>query len=188
MTPSGSSGIVESMQIRIRDGIRGDADAIAAAHIASWRAAYTHIFPPSVFDSPDFDQSRIEMWRTWTHSPTPDRRLIVATADERVVGFAYTGRCDDPGRHRETECGELFGFYAHPDVWGTDVATLMMDSALSSLRQLGVDRAIVWTLTDAHRARTFYEKSGWSLTGSTATWAWYPDSPAAGVQLGHPLD
>ena len=32
------------MQIRIRDGIRSDAEPIAAAHIASGRAAYTHIF------------------------------------------------------------------------------------------------------------------------------------------------
>jgi len=176
------------MQIRILDAIRGDADAIAAAHIASWRAAYTHIFPASVFGSPDFDQSRIEMWRSWSHSSTPDRRLIVATADERVVGFAHTGLCDAPAPHREPECGELFGFYAHPEVWGTNVATLMMDSALSSLRQLGVGRAIVWTLTEAHRARAFYEKSGWSLTGSTNTWSRYPDSPVPEVELMHPLN
>ena len=176
------------MQIRIRDGIRGDADAIAAAHIASWRAGYTHIFPPSIFDSPDFDRSRIEMWRSWTYSPTPGRRLIVAIVDERVVGYAHTGRSHKPGLHRESACGELFGFYAHPDVWGTDVATLMMDSALSSLRQLGVDRAIVWTLADAHRARAFYEKSGWSLTGSTDTWARFPESPVAEVELMHPLN
>ncbi len=176
------------MHIRIRDGIRSDADAIAAAHIASWRAAYAHIFPPSIFDSPDFDQSRIQMWRSWTHSPTPDRRLIVATADERVVGFVHTGRSDRPGLHRGSECGELFGFYAHPDVWGTQVATLMMNSALSSLSQLGVDRAIVWTLTDAHRARAFYEKSGWSLTGSTGLCALYPNSAATEVELMHPLN
>lgn len=175
------------MQVRIRDAVRDDADSIAAAHIASWRAAYTHIFPPSIFDSPDFDRSRIEMWRRWTHSPTPDRRLIVATKDERVVGFAHTGRRDDPAHDHEPACGELFGFYAHPDVWGTGVAKLMMDSSLSSLRDLGVDHAVVWTLADAHRARAFYEKSGWSVTGSTDTWARYPDHPVEEVELKHSL-
>lgn len=175
------------MQIRIRDAVRGDADAISAAHIASWRAAYAHIFPPSVFDAPEFDRSRMEMWRRWTHSPTPDRRLIVATADGRVVGFAHTGHGGQLEGKQEPGCGELFGFYAHPDVWGTDVAKLMMHSALASLRALGIERAVVWTFAEADRARAFYEKSGWSSTGATDTWALYPDNPAVQVELEHPL-
>lgn len=175
------------VQVRIRDAVAGDADAIAAAHIASWRAAYTHIFPASVFDSPDFDRSRIEMWRNWSRSSTPDRRLIVATADDRVVGFAHTGRRDEPHGVHDPDRGELLGFYAHPDVWGTGVATAMMDAALSSLRDDGVARAIVWTLADAHRARAFYEKSGWTLTGNTGTWARYPDHPVDEVEFAQPL-
>lgn len=123
------------------------------------------------------------MWRRWSHSSTPDRRLVVATADERVVGFAHTGLRDDPAHEQEPTCGELFRFYAHPDVWGTGVATLMMDSAISSLRDLGVDDAVVWTLADAHRARAFYQKCGWSLTGASDTWARYPDHPTAAVEL-----
>jgi len=175
------------MQIRIRDAVHRDADEIAAAHIASWRAAYTHIFPSSIFDSPDFDRSRIEMWQRWTHSPTADRRLVVAVGNDRVVGFAHTGLRDDPGRDEDPACGELFGFYAHPDVWGTDAAKLLMNSALSSLGDLGVDRAVVWTFAEASRARAFYEKSGWSSTGSIDTWARHPDHPVEAVELMHPL-
>lgn len=127
------------------------------------------------------------MWRSWSHSPTPDRRLVVAVADERVVGFAHTGISEEVGDDQDPGCGELFGFYAHPDVWGTDVAEMMMDSALSSLRDLGISRAVVWALADAHRARAFYEKSGWSLTGNSDTWAGYPDHPVADVELVHSL-
>ena len=124
---------------------------------------------------------------TTTESGEDYRQLIVATADERVVGFAHTGHSDEPAHEQRPTCGELFGFYAHPDVWGTGVAKLMMDSALSSLRDLGVDHAVVWTLADAHRARAFYEKSGWCLTGSSDTWTRYPDHPAAEVELKHSL-
>ncbi len=180
---AGSDDIVGLMHVRVRDAVRSDADAIAAAHIASWRAAYTHIFPASIFDSPDFDRSRVELWRRWSHSPTADRRLVVATVDHRVVGFAHTGCRDESDETDRTRCGELLGFYAHPDVWGTDVAPLMMESAISSLRDLDVCRAVVWTLADADRARRFYEKSGWSPTGETDTWARYPDHPVAEVQL-----
>lgn len=176
------------MQLHIRDAVRRDADEIAATHIASWRAAYTHIFPSSIFDAPDFDRSRIEMWRDWTHSPTADRRLVVAVGDDRVVGFAHTGLRDDSGSDEGRRCGELFGFYAHPDVWGTGVARSMMNAALHSLGHLGVDRAVVWTFGEAGRARAFYEKAGWSLTGATDTWARYPDHPVEAVELMHPLD
>jgi len=83
------------MAVLVRNAVLEDADAIADAHIASWRSAYRHIFPDSVFAAHDFDSSRREMWRAWTHSQTPDRRLQVVVSDGRVLGFAHTGDSDD---------------------------------------------------------------------------------------------
>lgn len=173
--------------VGVRDAIRADADDIAATHIASWRVGYTHIFPRSVFDDPDFDRSRVAIWRSWTHSPTADRRLVVGTLDGRIRGLAHTGLVDDSADDADAGCGELFGFYAHPEVWGTAVAPRMMDSALESLASLGVPRAVVWTFARADRARAFYEKSGWSLTDRTDVWDRYPDHPVDAVQLAQAL-
>lgn len=91
-----------------------------------------HIFPASIFESPDFDRSRIEIWRRWTHSPTADRRLVVATADRSVVWFEHTGFCNEPDGGGATGRGELHGFYAHPDAWGTGAAPLLMASIVPS--------------------------------------------------------
>lgn len=180
--------IVGRMEIRIREAVRDNADAIAAAHIAAWRAGYTHIFSSVVFDAPDFDRSRIEMWHRWSHSPTADRRLIVATADGRVVGFAHTGHSEELDRDEQPLGAELLGFYAHPDVWGTPVATLMMDAAVARMNTLGHDRAVLWTLAEADRACAFYSRAGWTLAGRTDIWTHYPNSPVAAVEFELKLD
>ncbi len=170
--------------MRVRDAVRPDADAIAAAHIAAWRAGYRHIFPASIFDDPDFDRSRIEMWRRWSHSPTPDRRLFVADDGSRVVGFALSGHADEDG----VDAGEVLGFYVHPDAWGSSAATLLMDAALEHLRSLGHDRVVVWTLADAHRARAFYSKAGVAPTGRTDTWRRYPEHPVEDLEYARDLE
>lgn len=166
------------MAILIRDADRSDADAIAQVHIASWRSAYRHIFPPTVFDDPDFDRSRIAMWRSWSHSPTPDRRLVVAVDKGLVVGFAHSGHTDGDG----VVAGEIFGFYTHPDSWGSGAASALMTCSLDHLRLLGHSRAVLWTLGEAHRARAFYEKSGFVPSGRTDLWTRYPDHPVDDVE------
>lgn len=125
------------------------------------------------------------MWRRWTHSPTADRRLLVADADGTVVGFAHSGHTDD--RDAAESCGELLGFYSHPDVWGSGVAAALMDATLDHLRSLGHRRAVVWTLADAARARRFYDTTGWTPTGRTDTWTRYPDHPVAEVEYEHEM-
>ena len=175
------------MPIHVRDATREDADGIADAHIASWRAAYGHIFPDSIFEAPDFDRSRRTRWRAWMHSEIPDRRLMVATIDDLVVGFALTGDSDDEAslnaRDPSERFGQLFGFYLHPDAWGSGAAGFLMDASIEHLAQLGHDRAVVWTLGDAARARRFYKKSGWTETGRTDMWSHYPDHPVEEVEL-----
>jgi RimJ/RimL family protein N-acetyltransferase len=76
------------------------------------------------------------------------------------VGYSHFGANSE----NEAE-GEVFGFYAHPRVWGTGVSSAMMDVSLARLRSLSLHRVVLWTLVGAGRARAFYEKSGFTLTG-----------------------
>lgn len=179
------------MTMVVRHAVREDADAIADAHVASWRAAYRHIFPASILDDADFDRERRELWRGWTHSPTPDCRLQVIVDDDRVVGFAYTGDSDDEAgvaaKEQGDRFGELFGFYLHPDAWGSGAAQLLMDAALEHLAEIGLHRAVLWTFSDAPQARRFYTKSGWVETGETDIFTRYPDHPVPELQYVHEL-
>ena len=132
----------------------------------------------ALFDADDFDSSRRNMWRSWTHSLTPNRRMQVAEVGGRLVGFAHTGDSDDQACVSATDpldrFGELFGFYVHPDAWGSGAATALMDAALQHLVDLGHRRAVVWTLSDAAGPAASTSKSGWVETGRVDIWARYP--------------
>lgn len=173
------------MEITVRLGRVSDADAICDAHVAAWRAGYAHVFPESILHGPTFDSDRRTRWRAWTHSQTSDQRLIVGLVDGAVVGFAHTGNGADESATLSdgaSVVGELYGFYVHPDAWGSGVAIAMMTDAVDHLASLGQARAVLWTLQDAHRARAFYEKSGWTPSGRTDTLTMYPDHPVPEVE------
>jgi GNAT superfamily N-acetyltransferase len=153
------------VQTQIRAAHRSDADAITDVQVASWRAGYAHVFPESYLYADDFDATRRQYWTAWRFAP--GQRVAVAERDGRIVGFASYG----PERERArgfTGRGEVWAFYLHPDVWGTGVASELFDHVELRLRAEGFADAVLWVLEDNPRARAFYEKHGWELSGLTA--------------------
>ena len=150
----------------IRAAVRDDADAIADVHIASWRAGYGHVIPESVLYADDFEPRRRAIWAEWRFGPA--QRVVVSVDEtDRVTGFATYGPERDRARGN-TGRGELYAFYVHPDAWGSGVAGELMTHVDERLRAEGFAEAVLWVLDDNPRARTFYERHGWSPTGVAA--------------------
>lgn len=173
------------MTFTIRAAERTDADGITDVQVASWRAGYAHVFPESVLYGDDFDRSRRESWNRWRFSP--GHRLAVAVESapdgdgERIVGFASYG----PERERAdgfTGRAELYAFYLHPDVWGTGVASDLLEHTEQRFRAEGFGTAVLWVLDDNPRARRFYERHGWEPTGAAAAYDAYCDAEAPEVE------
>lgn len=183
--------VIPPARCSVRRARRDDADAIAAAHVAGWRGGYRGIFPDDYLDGEAFATERRDMWRSWgwtEHLPTAE--LFVGVIDEVVVGFAHAGPV------RETDLGpgvgEVYGFYADPAAWGTGLADMMMAAAVGHLVEGGFERAVLWVLRDNPRARRFYERAGWTLTGRTDEWPGpqlpsYTAPPVAEVEYGRRL-
>ncbi len=168
--------------VAVRPAVIDDADAICDVHVASWRVGYRHIYPDELLDADDFESSRRDMWHSWEHSPTRDRRLAVAELHGAVVGFALSGDTDDPDGGDHEGLGELLSLYVHPDAWGSPAATALMHDALHHMRGLDHQHAVLWTLTASGRARSFYERSGWRPTGRSDTWDRYPTHPVDEIE------
>jgi GNAT superfamily N-acetyltransferase len=184
--------------IEVREARRDDADACARAHIAGWRVGYRGIIPDDHLDAPTFASERLDRWRGWTWQARGGaQQLFVGVRDELVVGFGHCGPeravpdCDQagsapgngpllPGSDR---FGEIYGFYVHPDAWGSGVASAMMARCSEWMRDIGFLRATLWVLRDNPRARRFYEKVGWELTGRETPWL----GPHAAVPLPAPV-
>lgn len=163
------------MAVQVRFAQPDDADAIAAAHIEGWRSGYRHVFPTEFLDAPEFASSRLERWRGWTWNEFVDSQLFVVLLRDRVVGFGHVGPervepvCDQSGTDINPPTtlarGEIYGFYLHPDAWGSGAASALIARCHEYLRDEGFAEAVLWVLRDNPRARVFYEKSGWWATG-----------------------
>ena len=135
----------------IRPATPADAEAVARVQLASWRAAYAHLFSAGQFDQYPLDR-RADFWRRY--------RPLVAEIDGEVVGFASVGSADDKDAD-----GELFAIYVRPEQWGSGVGRALIQAAEERLRELGHASAVLWVYDDNPRARRFYEAAGWRTDG-----------------------
>ena len=127
----------------IRAGTPADAEAVARVQIASWQAAYKHLFSQEQLEGIPLAE-RTDFWARFPP--------IVADA-EGVVGFVAVGN------------GELYAIYVHPDHWGTGVGRALMREGENRLRELGYASAFLWVFEKNPQARRFYEAAGWSTDG-----------------------
>jgi GNAT superfamily N-acetyltransferase len=137
-----------------------DAAALAEVHVRTWQAAYEHVFGAERLATLDLEQRR-SRWESLLGAPRLHQRSFVAEdEDGRVVGFATTGASRDVDGE-----GELYAIYALPESWGGGAGPALMHAALESLRDEGFTTAILWVLEDNPRARSFYEREGWTVDG-----------------------
>ncbi|TDB74622.1 GNAT family N-acetyltransferase [Micromonospora sp. KC723] len=148
------------MTVTLRPAVVGDLMLVGALHQRSRVAAYSSILPPAALAEPSeaaMGSYWVERW-AWEHD---DHRMMVAERDGRLVGFSYLGP-DDEG---DPATGLLNAIHLDPDERGRGTGRKLMVDALDAMRSRGWSRAVLWVLRDNARARTFYERGGWTTTG-----------------------
>ncbi|HCT78110.1 MAG TPA: GNAT family N-acetyltransferase [Micromonosporaceae bacterium] len=146
--------------VLLRDATASDAAAIGEVHAAAWQVAYRDLFEASWLNT--FVEIRRSQWESRMIAPGfAKATLLVAVRGDRVCAFAYFG----PHTIRSRD-GEIYGFYAHPTVWGTGVAAALMNGAWDLLVDGGYPTVRLWTLAGANRARRFYRRFGFEESGN----------------------
>jgi RimJ/RimL family protein N-acetyltransferase len=154
--------------VLLRDATVSDAASIGSVHADAWRAAYRDLFEARWLEL--FVEKRRKQWADRMAEPEFGKAtILVAVRQDQIRGFAYFGPhglLTDPAFEIPGD-GEIYGFYAHPAVWGTGVAGALLDGALDTLIDAGYRRVRLWTLAGANRARRFYRRAGFEETGAT---------------------
>jgi putative acetyltransferase len=133
---------VSESSITLRPYTPGDEDAAIALWQRTWAQHYPHI---------DFAK-RVSWWRErWRQELAPTATISVAEDGGRMVGFVTV----DP------KTGYLDQIVVAPEVWGLDVANLLMEEARRISPQ-GLDLKVN---ADNARAIRFYEKQGFVDAG-----------------------
>jgi GNAT superfamily N-acetyltransferase len=152
------------IELGLRRATPADAAALAAVEVASWRAAYRGLMPDAFLNALS-ETEKTAHWREnlLKHGQLGRKRVVVALADERIIGFVRIGAEQDT-----SEAGLLYLLYALPEHWGHGVGRRLMSAALDELRDLGLRQALLWVLRDNQRARRFYEMQGWLEDGQVS--------------------
>lgn len=142
-------------------------------HAESWNAAYAPLFAPEFFA--EALHRRRNRWRDVLSEGKATAML--GALDGRPLAFSYFGASPTrPG------LVEIFGFYGHPDGWGTGIAGALMTASLDTIREQGFERVHLWTLSDTAQSRRFYAKSGFTESGTTRTHDYGDGNPLEQVE------
>ncbi|MEV8635056.1 GNAT family N-acetyltransferase [Streptosporangium sp. NPDC051023] len=133
-----------------------DGGAVGEIHSESWKAAYSGFF------SPEFAAEAIRQRRHRWHDVLAEgeNTAMPAALEGRPLAFSFFG--PSPTRPGSAE---IFGFYGHPDGWGSGVASALMTASLLRIREDGFGHVHLWTLRDTPRSRRFYVKNGFAESG-----------------------
>lgn len=112
-------------------------------------ASLPHIFPPDEYPFPY--EPILQRWQDELVDPAFE--ILVHRKDGKIVG--YVASHDEWLNHVATL----------PSEWGTGLATWLTKASVESRRTLGHDVVHLWVLKENHRARRFYDRSGWEPSG-----------------------
>ena len=168
----------------VRKATIHDVLAITELHKEGWRAGYATLFTPEVLAKAI--EKHCTRWpRVFSAPDFPATTMLVAELDGEVVGFAHFGPGDHDAGHFENSDRsrtELYSLYVRPSRWGTGVAALLVDQVLKTLAQFGQTRLHLTTYEGVPRARRFYEKYGFKLTGRRTIYQLFDDVPVPEVE------
>lgn len=148
----------------VRPAHESDLSAVGVVQAAVWREAYAGVVDPEVlaaFQPHEFAR----MWRASLADPPPGvYRLLVAFAEDQVVGFAATGPTQDPDAAMQT--GELLALGVLPEARRQGHGSRLLNACVDLLRDAGADAVHAWLLLDDAVSRAFLEAAGLEPDGA----------------------
>lgn len=151
----------------VRLALPAEAESIAAVQRRSWQ----QIFPPDVaahvLASVDLDSMRQSWAAAILAPPLAQFRVLVATSQGRVVGFAAVGPADDPDA--DPSDALVAEFIVDPQAQRQGHGSRLLNAVADTLRADGFGRATYWVRSIDDPTRRFFESAGWAPDGSHQT-------------------
>jgi GNAT superfamily N-acetyltransferase len=153
----------------IADSVRLALPAEAAQIAAVQRRAWVQQFPPEISRSVLAEVDLDSMTQSWSAAilrpPLAQFRVLVAVAEERVVGFAAVGPSDDPDAE-PGEDGIVAEFAVDPVAQHAGHGSRLLNACVDTLRADGFSRAVWWVRSVDDGLRIFLTEAGWGSDGS----------------------
>ena len=92
--------------------------------------------------------------------------VVAFTEDGLPAGHGVARPELDEQGVAQGDVARLTHLFVRRDFWGSGVADELHDAILAGMAERGYGSACLWTPTGQARARAFYERNGWRLSGA----------------------
>lgn len=121
----------------------------------SWKCAYKYIIP-----QPYLDGISVGHWVEYLCQGKSHNLVVVE--NDTIIG---TSSFSKSRFAKYKNYGEIISIYFLPEYIAKGYGKLLLDRTIKELKKLGYMRILLWVLEDNHKARRFYEKYRFVLSG-----------------------
>lgn len=150
----GDTGVVP--HLHVRPAVLADIPAITACYLGSWRAAYEPDLDADVLAA-EAEKRRSFEWKRGIDDGSVG--VFVAVDADTIVGVVQADLSLPPPR----DLPEITMLYVGPEMWGTGIATALLNAGIDWIRQRGGSAARLRVVEAHERARRFYQREGWVI-------------------------
>ena len=140
----------------VRAAVSSDAEAIGAVNLAAWRETYAGVVGEAFLAGLRAD-AITDRWHSHLSRSDPAYRIVVAEAQDRIVGYAASGPTREAAPARPLE---LYSIYLLADHQGVGLGSALLQAAV------GTAPAQLWVAAANDVALAFYRRAGFELDGA----------------------
>ena len=146
--------------VKIRKAIPGDEQVLAYIQTESWKAAFVDILSPEELERCTNLEKAEQMYHNVLRRDGCNMAIEFVDGKPHCIAAWGKNRCD-----LGDTVGELICIHSLQNNRAKGYGSAMMEYVLAQLQQAQYESVILWVFEDNTRARKFYEKHGFELTG-----------------------
>lgn len=150
---------LETEKLILRPVAKEEVDDISRIYALSWKTAYRGIVPQTYLDL--LSEHRWSLFLADNLS-----KSYVLLNNDRYIGTSSICPARD---EKMTGWGEIISIYLLPEYFGKGYGKILFNFSINELKRSGFSNIYLWTLEKNMRAKTFYEKFGFTQDGQKMT-------------------
>lgn len=148
--------------VNIRKVKSGDAETLAYIQTESWKVAFNIILSKEDLEKYTNIDKATEMYRMLLSKNIGNGFIL--SIDDVPHCIAYWDKARDEAMEGYSE---LICIHSLCTNWGKGYGSMMMEYILKEIKKAGFQKVMLWVFEENNRARSFYEKHGFVLTGKS---------------------
>lgn len=143
--------------IEVRQARREDAPALGSIMSRSFRSAFSGFISRKTLDECAVEENCIALMASLLDAG--EMRFLLGFLDGKPCGELVWS---DGGSEA---AAEIQAIHSLPESWGSGLGAAMLDQVLGDMAEEGKQSVHLWAFKENKRARRFYEKHGFAITG-----------------------